>query len=615
MVVKKEYKEISSYPNTLRSLNANLGVPVNVKHYGAVGDGVTDDTAAIQAAIAAAGGKPILFPVGNYKWTGAEVTSNVCIIGEKIPKISTDVTKLENGSIITGSFVLRGENVTLKEIGVDHGSAAFEATAGDALKISAQTFNGGGVVYLDNVVGLGNDVTVSHAILVEGYNNVFADHITGSTALYAVALKSNNVHAGTVNCINSGTLCIIKSDDTFGTSTNVKIDNIIGDGNGISAHGLRILADSEDVDNIVVSNAFVKNSARALTVEAASTFKSEISIDNLISDTISTAALVTNGDVSVVINNLIGKNISAKSADLLSAVKVKIGFCDMSLTEANETLATNFAVAANVDYLSINEIDLYTADTGTKGTINFLNARTSNIVQSLRCKASGNIPSAGFSSENIDDGILNPVYDGVSIVSMIKVSVTGDVDVTEIATSYNGDSFSIGHRLIVLLISNFTVTFKNNTNIRNRFSEDVPLFLNQTIEFVFGGTSWHQVTSNLFTGDATKIYTFKKVGVGTNAPGTAIDSRTTDAWNLPPLRIGSDDNAEPYVDFKSGVGEFAIYTGGGANYAIKLGHSAGYCDARGGYKVNGVPGVNGTFTTADGKTVTVSKGIITTITV
>lgn len=43
---------------------------VHVEDYGAAGDGVTDDTVAIQAALTAAAGVPLHFPPGAYKITG-----------------------------------------------------------------------------------------------------------------------------------------------------------------------------------------------------------------------------------------------------------------------------------------------------------------------------------------------------------------------------------------------------------------------------------------------------------------------------------------------------------------------------------------------------------------
>lgn len=52
-----------------RTLQQTLDDYINVKRYGAVGDGTTDDTAAIQSAVAAAvlaGKKRLRFPAGNY---------------------------------------------------------------------------------------------------------------------------------------------------------------------------------------------------------------------------------------------------------------------------------------------------------------------------------------------------------------------------------------------------------------------------------------------------------------------------------------------------------------------------------------------------------------------
>jgi hypothetical protein len=57
---------------------------VNVKLYGAKGDGATDDTAAIQSAIDANAGKAIYFPSGTYKFSQQLRVrrNNTCLIGD-----------------------------------------------------------------------------------------------------------------------------------------------------------------------------------------------------------------------------------------------------------------------------------------------------------------------------------------------------------------------------------------------------------------------------------------------------------------------------------------------------------------------------------------------------
>lgn len=69
---------------TARTVQSKLRESVSVKDFGAVGDGVTNDTAAIQAAVnavAAAGGGDVYFPAGTYLVTSVNVRHGIAIVG------------------------------------------------------------------------------------------------------------------------------------------------------------------------------------------------------------------------------------------------------------------------------------------------------------------------------------------------------------------------------------------------------------------------------------------------------------------------------------------------------------------------------------------------------
>jgi hypothetical protein len=68
---------------TARNLVTRGADIINVKDFGATGNGTTDDTSAIQAAITAApAGAAIYFPRGTYRLSSIEITKDVSIYGE-----------------------------------------------------------------------------------------------------------------------------------------------------------------------------------------------------------------------------------------------------------------------------------------------------------------------------------------------------------------------------------------------------------------------------------------------------------------------------------------------------------------------------------------------------
>jgi hypothetical protein len=78
---------------TARTVHAKLGEVVSVKDFGAVGDGVADDTAAIQAAITACSGKVLVFPSGHT----FSITGNITVPGATYLWIETGCVVSSSG--------------------------------------------------------------------------------------------------------------------------------------------------------------------------------------------------------------------------------------------------------------------------------------------------------------------------------------------------------------------------------------------------------------------------------------------------------------------------------------------------------------------------------------
>jgi hypothetical protein len=145
---------------------------VNVKSYGAVGDGVTDDTAAINAALAAA--NEIYFPPGTYMTTGGHNIQGKSLIGFN-----------RDASII-------------KAIGSNVGVTIF--TGAIASPSNAGTFGAGGAFRLENLGIYGNWDGVSGLTLVGTYNTGVLAANYNATLNSALVKGTSTVYTFIKNC-------------------------------------------------------------------------------------------------------------------------------------------------------------------------------------------------------------------------------------------------------------------------------------------------------------------------------------------------------------------------------------------------------------------------------
>lgn len=114
----------------------------NVRHYGAVGDGVTDDSSAIQSAINAAitVGHMVYFPAGTYKC--ASNLSLTCTDGQRVVWFGPGVLDMTaQGNAGTTSVTIQGSVGSSAALGADvTGNArsitcALSVSAGDVIRI------------------------------------------------------------------------------------------------------------------------------------------------------------------------------------------------------------------------------------------------------------------------------------------------------------------------------------------------------------------------------------------------------------------------------------------------------------------------------------------------
>lgn len=216
----------------------------------AVGDGVTNDTAAIQAMIAYLSGKRayLFFPAGIYSITGLNVTTKMSLVGFDRYQTTLQLRAGSNKNLLTGDLgacTINDITLDANMPGQTQNCSVFDGNVGNML-VSNVIFKNGynmlgfdidGLVQMDNIVfdGVqGNGLSI-------GGDRVVANNIE---------FVRNSLNADTLITV-SGTNCMLTN--LLNTSSCSKVLNIPGNNNVIMgvAKGTQTPYSATGTDNFI----------------------------------------------------------------------------------------------------------------------------------------------------------------------------------------------------------------------------------------------------------------------------------------------------------------------------------------------------------------------------
>lgn len=233
-----------------RSAQAKLRDTVCVKDFGAIGDGVTDDTAAIQAAINS-GAEKIHVPKGTYLFTPplAVNFSDISLVGEGIGDSVLKPTAVAEPAIHVG----RGANVsgfTLEHIYIQGNSTC---TAGLELGV-AGTYYAVTVDVLKSRLGGFNGVNSSGIKINNGWWINIQQNTTIDYNYYGIYIPTSAVV--TTLRITDNTEIQSSTQNGYHAASGATIDGVVFDGASIEISGNSAIYSTSAATNYVIQNSY-----------------------------------------------------------------------------------------------------------------------------------------------------------------------------------------------------------------------------------------------------------------------------------------------------------------------------------------------------------------------
>src|SRR6516162_9608562 len=175
-------------------------VPMNnVKDFGAAGDGVTDDTNAIQSAAnnGAATGKGVFFPPGTYLHYSSLTFNGIQVNG------SGPSSYLNAGSNTNCAVVLTGQNVSLSNLLISTASLTGGSSTANSLSVGV-------------LIQYASPFTLSNVVLVNGVNRFGVWIIeSGVGVINGVVFNGTGSTTGDIGVLLSQASNVVISNNLF----------------------------------------------------------------------------------------------------------------------------------------------------------------------------------------------------------------------------------------------------------------------------------------------------------------------------------------------------------------------------------------------------------------
>lgn len=306
----------------------------------AVGDGVTDDTAAIQAIIAYLDGKRayLFFPAGIYSVTGLNVTTNMSLVGFDRYQTTLQLRAGSNKDLLTGDLgacTLNDITLDANMPGQTQNCSVFDGNVGNML-VSNVIFKNGynvlgfdidGLVQMDNIVF---DGVQGNGLSLGGDRAVIND---------IQFVNNSTLNAGTLITVSGTNSMITGLLNTEGCNTGL---NVSGNNNVIIGviRGATTPIVNTGTDNYIdiigsvhtVIDGTYTHTMSGDCVESAKT-KTE-TVTGEVNETFGTITQTINGSKTEDIKNNKISNISGNNTENISGVKeIKANSIFLNTTE------------------------------------------------------------------------------------------------------------------------------------------------------------------------------------------------------------------------------------------------------------------------------------------